>query len=130
MSIIEQLQATIEAKHKEALEALKVLAGYLTGSEANGDLARKSTTNKVKPSQQTGSIRDRVLAAIAEDWATVETIIEQSGLTKKQIRGVLNAPGLSDQIERRSLGEKKEYRYLNQQAKTSASETHKAGARE
>jgi hypothetical protein len=62
-----------------------------------------------QPEAREGSIRDRVLAAVA-DWNTVENIVRKTNLEARQVRGVLLAPGLRERIERRSSTAGKQYR--------------------
>ena len=62
------------------------------------------------PNGTHGSFRDRVLAVIGNNWANVTKIQHETGLEIKRIRGVVNAPGVRDRIERRTVDGNAEYR--------------------
>jgi hypothetical protein len=112
MSIVDELRRKIDAEHEEAIKALDKLAAYLNRTGANGTLpATASVSGTRRRKTRTGSIRERVFAVIGSRWATVEMLVEQTGLDIRQVRGVLNAPALIGKIEKRDAGDgKKEYR--------------------
>jgi hypothetical protein len=85
----------IEAKHKRALAALAEIEEYL-GEESPkppDEQPEKRLSNRL-------SNRDRVFEYITV-WATAQDVADQTGLDIKQVRGVVNAPGLIDVIEKR-----------------------------
>lgn len=107
MASIEDLREQIEATHQDALRALDTLAKYFG---KNGRTPEQKLPAKRRKRKSSGSIRDKVLDAI-RDWATTDDVMTATGLKKRQVRGVLNAPGLGHSIERRDVDGKREYRY-------------------
>jgi len=94
-----EIDRRIEALDAEraALDALRKLAQVKAG---------------VYPLLIHGEIRKKVLDAIA-DWASTEKIMAETGLTNRQVRGVINAADLHEHTERRKIeGTRKfEFRY-------------------
>jgi hypothetical protein len=110
MNLIDQLREKIDAEHKEAMKALERLAAYLPNGSA-GASKHGLRTDGTPVSRGQGSQRDLILAVIQSDWATADVISERSGLTKKQVQGVVNAPDLKDRVQRRGGKNGREYRY-------------------
>src|SRR6266446_3176278 len=107
MDIITHLETKVEAHHEEALRALQVLKAYLSFdsvAEINGTAPKKISKRR----RLTGSNRDRVFAIIAGDWATVDEIANGTGLTIRQVRGVVNAPGVRHRIDTQDVGGRRE----------------------
>jgi hypothetical protein len=109
MISIDQLRATIDAKHRKALDALEVLSGYLAESVANGVHANPAPVAKTSPAKKNGSFREMVVGVISQDWASVAAIAQQTGLTIKQVRGVLNGPAIAKLLKRRDNNGVMEY---------------------
>src|SRR5437660_2256188 len=96
---VQELRERIDAKHRRALEALSELEGYLAEREsAHADNGAVSTRRRKYQRKPGSTIRDKVLAVISK-WATVDQVCEETGLTVKQVRGVLHAPGLKGRVE-------------------------------
>lgn len=131
----DSLRLQIEASHAQklakALEALDVLSDYLDNPNlVNGvlpALSSASTSNQSangpaleaparRRRRRAGeSFRERVLGVITSEWATVATMVERTGLTIMQVRGVLSAPNLAERIEKRNSASGMEY-HLRQEA--------------
>jgi predicted Rossmann fold nucleotide-binding protein DprA/Smf involved in DNA uptake len=106
-TLSEQLRRQIEAKHKEALQALEVLERYFEDgatAQENGDKP------KAKRRAGNGSNRDKVLAIVDHEFASVGEISKRTGLDAKQVRGVLNAPGLKGHFDKQEADGELQYR--------------------
>jgi hypothetical protein len=115
MSVIEELRHAIEKQHAEAMEALRVLSKYLSSTPnqpaTNGEVKPPAPVQPIPIGEITGSNRDRVLDIIKTDWATADEISERTGLSVKQVRGVLNAPRLGDDIDRQVVNGKLQFHW-------------------
>lgn len=136
-----QLRRRIEDRHQKAIAALAELEAYLDDpsllsnqvaterpSTRQPAVIERSVAHAINPTQAIGaeSFRSRVLDIISTEWATVQDIVGRTGLTIRQVRGVLNAPGLSDKIQRRSTGQNQnEYHFGPSEASGVASENQK-----
>jgi hypothetical protein len=115
--LVDSIRSQIEEQHAKALEALKVLAGYLGNANLLNGYAVSPRQASV-PSEKrhrgssTESFRTQVLNAIVRDWATIAIIAEQTGLAIRQVRGAINATGFSAKIEKRNGPNGTEYRAL------------------
>jgi hypothetical protein len=110
MDFIEQLRQKIDTKHQEAMKALQCLADYLPNGSINGNIQENPLATERKRKRGRVSQRDLVVGAIKNGWASADTICQQSGLSKKQCQGVLNAPDLRENIDRRAGPAGREYR--------------------
>jgi hypothetical protein len=101
-----------EAKHRLGIEALEAFAGvqdYLDDDairEAMTDGAPSShAASNGKPRAPSGkgkgSNRDKVLAVIGVRWAGLKEIMEETGLGKKQVWGVVASQEWTAKIARR-----------------------------
>ena len=108
-AVVTELREKIDAKHAEAIHALETIQKYLDEStpikQSYGMPLQKRDN---RPGEV--SIRDKVLGIIGREWATVSEIVSRTDLTTKQVRGVLNSQLLADQIDRRDIEGKREYR--------------------
>src|SRR5437588_733570 len=110
----DELRKRIDAKHERALAALAEIESYLEEDHASQNgvgphhLVPVTALNLM-------SIRNRVLDVIKKDWASVQRIVDLSGLEARRVRGVINAPGLADRIERRGYRGAKEYRWKQEE---------------
>ena len=122
MPSIEEIRQQIEATHQEAVHALGVLERYLGGAKPIPSPAISKIVETNPPTQparlvparpQTNGVplRERVRLSIEAKWLTAQEIVVATGLTIRQVRGVLNAPGFSDQIERRSVNGSVHYHF-------------------
>lgn len=120
---IEQLRERIDAKHAAAIQALDTLASYLD-EVPESRVAHATTQGPARPlSPPPGSIRAKVLEIISGHWVTVPEIEHRTGLTTRQIRGVLTAPDVTNVIERRDPpGGQRQYRYATNGLPQSAAE--------
>jgi hypothetical protein len=94
----------------EAIALQRRLAGKdstTIGAAAHGNNGRASAASTAG----TGSFRDKVVAVISKQWASAQQVVAETGLDIRQVRGVINAPGLSDRIERRNADGVKEYHW-------------------
>lgn len=115
---IEELRQRIDGKHERALQALEEIKDYLDEGESkplkNGSAATlPSPAPTLRPKgkrRKGGSIRDRVLAHTDQDWTTAEHVSKQTGLTVKQVRGVLHAPGVKEKVEKREVDGTMQYK--------------------
>jgi hypothetical protein len=121
VDIVDQLREKIDSEHKEALEALARVTAYLRRTETTPPTRRTKSGKSSKAAVSnngSGSIRGRVLPLIAKDWWSVRALVEKTGLTVRQVRGVLNAPVVSDSIETRDHEGAREYRYTGKDQQT------------
>ncbi|HEY7159152.1 MAG TPA: hypothetical protein VH575_34730 [Gemmataceae bacterium] len=117
--LADKLRERIEAKHAKALQALSELEAYLEDPDllrengATEALSKSSVTSSAMPKtrqRREDSFRARVLSVITASWASVNAIATQTGLNVRQVRGVINAPGVARQLERRpSMAGETEY---------------------
>jgi hypothetical protein len=119
MTDLDQIEKRIEEERLEALKALAVLRKYFQSEsspssskhEANG---LTTTTAPKQPKRGKKSNRDKAIAVL-KDWTTAENMVQLTGLTLKQVYGVLTAPGVKEQIEKREIGgNRKEFRLKTQ----------------
>ena len=112
MATIAELRRTIDAKHADALKALATLGEYLDeiAPGTNG-----GTPKRRSPRKGTGKIRAAVLAAFSKEFLTIAKAVQVTGLTRQQIRGVVQSPVLKQLFEKRQPGEFVEYRYVGEQ---------------
>jgi predicted Rossmann fold nucleotide-binding protein DprA/Smf involved in DNA uptake len=128
----DKLRLQIEERHAKALEALHVLADYLDDASLTNGTPPVVTqaSNQLTPPAAKGlaparrrkrngseSFRERILAIVKLEWATVGGMAERTGLTIQQVRGVLSAPNLAEQIEKRNSANGMEY-HLRPEAET------------
>jgi hypothetical protein len=107
--LVAQLRQLIDRKHHEALDALGRIAAYLSELPAALPAAALSSVGNGTPNSggvngafrrpKEPTFRDQVLSFIADDPKTVDEIVEKTGLTVRQIRGVLSAPDLRDYVQ-------------------------------
>ena len=110
-SIVENLRKAIEAKHQEALRALETLRCYLKHPVVS---EHPQLRDQGKESQEAdrATIRERVLEQIRDQARSVREIEANTGLTKRQVRGVISAPDLKNRIERTVRHGVTHYRYV------------------
>lgn len=99
-NLIDQLRAKIDDKHSEAVRALSIIAAYLESEQSSGlsrlvaIYGRAGKTN-----------RELVVDSLGESARTVDEICSVTGLTVKQVRGVIDAPNLRGTfVKRRDEG--------------------------
>jgi len=111
LPLVKDLRRAIDEQHQEALQALAAIRCYLE----QPSLCRTCTERLSEQPALTGngpSIRERVLEQIREQSRSVRDIEATTGLTKRQVRGVISAPDLKDRIERTSHNGTVHYRYV------------------
>lgn len=93
------------------MHALETINGYLEQTPlcCGGP---KLASDRLAQSPNHRSIRERVLEQIREQARSVRDIETATGLTKRQVRGVISAPDLKDRIDRRTQDGIVEYRYI------------------
>lgn len=113
-NLADKLREQIEAKYEKALKALKEIEGFLeegddfdflgNGKSSAAQMNAPATTSQTQKlrRQRKDSFRARVLKVITASWASINAVAEQTGLTVQQVRGVVNAPSVGRQLERRS----------------------------
>jgi len=115
----DEIRRRIEEKRNRAIKALEEIEAYLTEVSEEGSVEqttkrlpvpRMTPVPRRKPSRSGTSIREKVFSIISNDWATVSRICEQTGLDYKQVRGVLHAPVVKDNVEKREAGDVTEYK--------------------
>ena len=111
LTLVKDLRKAIDDKHQEALQALAAIRCYLeqpslchTGTEGSSE--------EPAPKGNGRSIREQVLEQIREQSRSVRDIETVTGLTKRQVRGVISAPDLKDRIERTAHSGTVQYRYI------------------
>lgn len=134
IKLIDQLRREIDAKHQRAIKALEAFAeleGYVGEDAIRKALGVQSSSTKVQappadedgegedeagPGQPSGeSIRAKVVSVIRGEWGTVNLIAQMTGLSIKQVRGVINAPHLIGTFEKRETNGTMEYKAKEQQ---------------
>ena len=108
--IVEQLRRSIDAKHVQAVQALKTVAAYLDESLPDGQ-GRKEPSKKRAPRAGTGKIRNAVLAAFGSEYLSVEMAAKETKLEPRQVRGVLSAPALKDKFVKKEVEGATHYKY-------------------
>jgi hypothetical protein len=107
-SLIDQLEETVESRHRSVLRAIKTLRDYLSENRSASD-----GTDPVNPVfgelvgylRGKGSIRERVRRAILGEFKSIEEIADETGLTDVQVRGVVYAKDFRVKLQRdRSSG--------------------------
>jgi hypothetical protein len=76
----------------------------LTHGDSNGTVASEAPkVQRTRPAKTTSqpTFRQQVMAAVKEQWLGLDQLIANTGLSKRQIWGVLTAPSLQDHFERR-----------------------------
>jgi hypothetical protein len=117
-TLIESLRQEIDAKHEEAVRALKVLEVYLQQSQ-QPTLPPSHMTNgarQVGAAKQGDTIIDRVLGMLTNTWTGTKEIKAATGLRPRQIRGVLNRPGVREKIEKKEEDGRVLYRLRREDA--------------
>jgi hypothetical protein len=112
---IAEIKNAIDAKHVEALRALELLRGYLEESPlgGNGTIGVPAIRKRKSPRAGTGKIRTAVLGFFAQDFCTIQEAVEQTKLTRAQVRGVVQSPGLKDKFEKKPTdGGLMRYKYI------------------
>ena len=110
---LNELRKAIDAKHAEAIAALSVLRSYI--ADETEAPARKLTELSKSPKQPAlaggGRIRDQVLGVLRTGFFPAQAVVEKTGLTMRQVRGVITAPDMKENMERRLSNGVKEYHY-------------------
>jgi len=109
-SLVQQLRRAIDAKYAEARRALDTLQSYLEEPAPSVD-GQSVPPKKRAPRAGTGKIRNTVLAAFRQDFLSVQTVVAQTKLTIRQVRGVISAPGLTDKFARKQIEGVTHYKY-------------------
>ena len=112
-NIVQQLRRAIDAKHKDALEALKTIQEYLEEPVPSPKGGKKKSKTKRKPPSRagTGKIRPAVLAVMAKGFLPIQAVADRTKLTPLQIRGVVLAPALKDDFTKKEVGGTLHYKY-------------------
>lgn len=114
-SIVDDLRRAIETKHAEALHALETLRVYLDAPslpEHKPPAGQQASTGKRALQPPKGSIRERVLSILSQDYVPVRRVVENTGLATKQVRGVLTAQDVKDNIARKEVNGLTYYKYV------------------
>lgn len=92
--ILAEIRKALTQRYEAAIQAVALLERQLADETLDAGIAAQlaSIYRLIEPAAAPPSIRQRVLAAIPADGATVEMICAATGLSKRQIRGVLYAP--------------------------------------
>jgi hypothetical protein len=123
-ALISQLRSAIDAKHREALQALETVTAYLTkaGYLGDGDIEaneetprrprhRRKHAKQPAPRAGTGKYRPGVISATTDQFLTVKQIAVKTGFTSLQIRGVLQAPVFKEKFAKREIDGVMQYKY-------------------
>lgn len=104
---ISTLRMEIDRKYKEAIQALETISGYLSALPAEPGQQRQVERPIAESDKTRVSI---VLAAIAQDYKTVEQLESELGLEDHAIRAVLYSKFVKAKIQRKKLGKKFAFR--------------------
>lgn len=106
-TILSELHDRIHHEYQRALEAHERLARYLLDAEeidAPGEISPETVSSCLQAiagyTRRGRSNRDLVFDAIAVESRSIDEISEIASLTKKQVEGVVYAPGTVDRIQR------------------------------
>jgi hypothetical protein len=110
MKVTDNLRQLIDAKHAQALEAVKILQEYLDKVPVTGLAPLPSLLNGKPASVERGGFTEAVLAAIRHEWASASQIAAKTGLEVKRVRGVLNAPRMKGKLARKIVNDQTVYR--------------------
>ncbi len=116
-AVLIDIRKAVVQRHEAALQAVSLLERYLAEERFDAEIASQLACiqRRIDGSATSPSIRERVLAAISAEGATVEAIHASTGLTKKQIRGVLYAPEIKEFVtNNRTTGQNRFYHRINQ----------------
>ena len=111
LPLVTDLKKAINEKHQNAMQALETIRCYLEQPSLR-------YTHTEEPFEQPPlggngrSIREQVVEQICEQSKSVRDIETVTGLTKRQVRGVLSAPDLKDRIDRTIQSGTVHYRYV------------------
>jgi hypothetical protein len=108
------MREEIDAKYHKAIQAVDFLAAHVGEP---GQPAKRRDYGKIRP---------RVLSIIRKRAATVDEIATETGLSRIQIRGVLNATAIRDSVECRTDDGERRYRWIVQPAASPAQPTGEA----
>jgi len=99
--LLRGLRNSLEDRYREGLRAIHALEAMLSGqwvSAAKDEEAASTLSELVRYLHRQGSLRDRVRDCISSDYRSINQISAETGLSKKQIRGVLYNPDLKDHV--------------------------------
>ncbi|MGD0654669.1 MAG: hypothetical protein ABSA16_10025 [Thermoguttaceae bacterium] len=108
--IEKQLRHLIDAKHAQAIQALKTMTSYLEETLPDGKKL-KNPPKKRSPREGTGKIRNKVLAAFGEKFASIQEVADQTKLKRGQVRGVVSAPALQSRFLKKEINGVMHYKY-------------------
>lgn len=107
---LKELRERIEAKHREAMRALDVIAAYLEESPTNTGSNGNSPLFVVqRPVVQPGTNRAKVMEVL-DDWKTIRRIVQESGLTPGEVRACLYAKDFKGKVEKQRMNGKLHFR--------------------
>lgn len=95
--LIASLRKLAESRHKETLAAIDRIAAYLNDSRNLDREVSQSLREIIGRTSSRAAIRERVLSSLEKDPLNIKEIAARTGLTEKQVRGVL----YSKQVEKR-----------------------------
>jgi hypothetical protein len=122
------------AKYPESLGALEAVLGFLeeippqpVANAQNGQAPLPTQSSSEGGSGQAtiaipslrlaaGTKRRKVVDALSGDWRTLAQLVTATGLTQKQIRGVLHDTQIRDFVDSRDAEGHKEYRLKSKQS--------------
>jgi hypothetical protein len=106
--LIDELKATVETRHRNALRAIETLRDFLTENMPASDMVPNRPPiigELIAYLHGNGSVRERVRRAIQGRYLSVEEIVAETGLTRTQVRGVVYAKDVREKLQRdRSSG--------------------------
>ena len=103
---IEELYADVQLQYEENIKALKQLEKTLLRSESDRKKAIRRVTAETGASLNVSNV-NRVINAIRETPKSVDDLMEETGLSAQQVRGVLYAPKLQHKfVTNKQKGEK------------------------
>lgn len=93
-AVLQTIREEVDRRHRAALSAVSLLEEYLAG-----DPDQRPPTwllDFLSRFNDLVSLREKVISAISPDGATIAELEARTGLTPRQIRGVLYADGVRE----------------------------------
>ena len=117
---LDELRNAIDTKYAEAVAALSVLRNYIADESESPPRKPAEPSKPSKPPTLAGGgrIRDQVLGVLRTGFFPAQHVVKQTGLTMRQVRGVITAPDMKGSMERRTANGVKEYHYRDDPSTT------------
>jgi len=105
-SLVNALRTLADERHKDVLLAIDRIASYLSDSKNLDREVSESLRELISRTSSRAAIRERVLSSLGKDSLSILELAVKTGLTEKQVRGVLYSKQVKDRVNRsRMYGE-------------------------